>query len=159
MHGDAAGHLRSDAKKVHFGNGPKKSVMEAVVAWIASESRGMKMNVSLDNPKEKEAYEIGKKMFFYRAGPHDFSCATCHSHDGPSHPPAGPAETSPIRGTRSAPIPPGPGTACPRAEVRTMQHRISTAIASSVSPSLGYASDAVSALYDVPGPQRQRRDL
>ena len=70
-----------EAKKNHFGNGPKKSVMEALVSYIASESRGMPMHVSLSRPEEKEAYEIGKRMFFYRAGPHDFSCATCHSHD------------------------------------------------------------------------------
>ena len=23
-------------------------------------------------------YGLGEKVFFYRAGPHDFSCATCH---------------------------------------------------------------------------------
>ena len=28
-----------------------------------------------------EAYEVGKKIFFYRAGPHDFGCVTCHGAD------------------------------------------------------------------------------
>ena len=27
-------------------------------------------------------YEVGKRAFFYRAGPYDFSCATCHGSDG-----------------------------------------------------------------------------
>ena len=41
----------------------------------------MKMNVPGDHPKEKEAYEIGKAMFFHRGGPHDFGCVTCHGAD------------------------------------------------------------------------------
>ena len=27
-------------------------------------------------------YELGKRAFFYRGGPYDFSCATCHGDDG-----------------------------------------------------------------------------
>ena len=33
------------------------------------------------HPKEAEAYEIGKKIFYFRGGPHDFSCASCHGAD------------------------------------------------------------------------------
>ena len=40
------------------------------------------MNVQLDHPKEQEAYEIGEKIFYFRGGPHDFACATCHGEDG-----------------------------------------------------------------------------
>ena len=39
------------------------------------------MNVALAHPKEKEAYEIGRKIFFFRGGPHDFACSTCHGVD------------------------------------------------------------------------------
>ena len=46
------------------------------------ESRGMKMNVSLAHPKESEMYRLGEKMFYFRGGPHDFACATCHGEDG-----------------------------------------------------------------------------
>src|SRR6185312_1776448 len=60
--GTIQGISPEEAKKNHFGNGPKKSVMEALVAWIASESRGMPMHVSLSHPEEKKAYEIGKRM-------------------------------------------------------------------------------------------------
>ena len=27
-------------------------------------------------------YELGKRMFFYEGGTHDFSCATCHGQEG-----------------------------------------------------------------------------
>ena len=69
------------AKKDPFGGPGKKVPMDALVAWITSESRGMPMNVSTAHPKEQEAYEIGKAIFFHRAGPHDFGCVTCHGSD------------------------------------------------------------------------------
>ena len=73
------GFTPADAKKQPFGAGnDKKSDMEALVAWITSESKGVVMNVKLDHPKEEEAYRIGKSMFFHRGGPHDFGCVTCH---------------------------------------------------------------------------------
>jgi L-cysteine S-thiosulfotransferase len=75
------GYTYADAKKSPFGSPERKSDMEALVAYVTSESRGMKMNVAVRHPKEKEAYEIGKTMFFHRGGPHDFGCATCHGAD------------------------------------------------------------------------------
>jgi L-cysteine S-thiosulfotransferase len=69
------------ARKNPFGSPERKSDMEALVAYVTAEARGMKMNVSAQHPKEKEAYEIGKKMFFHRGGPHDFGCVTCHGAD------------------------------------------------------------------------------
>jgi L-cysteine S-thiosulfotransferase len=69
------------AMKGPFGGPGRKADMEALVAFITAQSRGMKMNVSGKHPKEKEMYEIGKKMFFHRGGPHDFGCSTCHGQD------------------------------------------------------------------------------
>ena len=71
-----------DAVKRPFGSGSNRSDFEALAAWITSESRGVKMNVSLNHPKEMEAYAVGEKMFYFRGGPHDFACATCHSQSG-----------------------------------------------------------------------------
>jgi sulfur-oxidizing protein SoxA len=72
----------ADARKQLFGNGnERKSDMEALVAYVTSESRGAKMNVSLDDPRVKEMYALGEKMFNFRGGPHDFACATCHGED------------------------------------------------------------------------------
>jgi sulfur-oxidizing protein SoxA len=75
------GYSYEQAKKSPFGSPDNKSDIEALVAYITANSRGVKMNVSLKHPKEKEAFAIGKKMFFHRGGPHDFSCATCHGQD------------------------------------------------------------------------------
>jgi len=73
----------ADARKNLFGNGnERKSDMEALVAYVTSESRGVKMNVALDDPHVKEMYALGEKMFNFRGGSHDFSCATCHGEDG-----------------------------------------------------------------------------
>jgi sulfur-oxidizing protein SoxA len=54
----------------------------ALATWIAAESQGMKFNLPFNHPEEKKLYQIGKNLFFLRAGPHDFSCATCHSAEG-----------------------------------------------------------------------------
>jgi sulfur-oxidizing protein SoxA len=75
------GFTPEQAKKDPFGGPGKKVPMDALVAYVASQSRGMKMNVAASHPKEMEAYEIGKKMFFFRGGTHDFACATCHGAD------------------------------------------------------------------------------
>jgi len=66
------GFKPEEARKDPFGGPGKKVPMDALVAYITAQSRGMKMNVALNHPKEREAYEIGKKIFFYRAEPHDF---------------------------------------------------------------------------------------
>jgi sulfur-oxidizing protein SoxA len=75
------GFTPEQAKKDPFGGPGKKVPMDALVAWITSSSRGMKMNVAMNHPKEKEAYELGREIFFFRGGPHDFGCVTCHGAD------------------------------------------------------------------------------
>ena len=76
------GYSFQDATRRPFGAGTNRSDFEALVAFITSESRGVKMNVALSHPKEREAYQIGEKIFYFRGGPHDFACATCHSENG-----------------------------------------------------------------------------
>jgi L-cysteine S-thiosulfotransferase len=76
------GYAEADAKKGPFGGPDHKADMEALVAYVTSESRGVKMNVPASHPKEQEAWRIGEKIFFYRGGPHDFGCVTCHGDDG-----------------------------------------------------------------------------
>ena len=75
------GFSYEQARRAPFGSPDNKPAMEALVAYVTANARGVKMNVSLKHPKEKEAFDIGKKMFFHRGGPHDFSCATCHAQD------------------------------------------------------------------------------
>jgi sulfur-oxidizing protein SoxA len=61
-----------------FNSDKKKSDISSLATYVVGQSKGMKMNVSVKHPKEKEAYEIGKRIFNYRAGPYDFACSTCH---------------------------------------------------------------------------------
>ena len=73
-----------DAKAIAatpFGKGEQAN-MEALAAWISAESRGMKMALPFTHPAEKRMYEMGKKAFFFRGGPMDFSCASCHGEAG-----------------------------------------------------------------------------
>lgn len=56
--------------------------IEAIAAYVAVQSDGMKLNAPSDHPKEKEAIAMGEQLFWHRHGPLDFSCATCHSADG-----------------------------------------------------------------------------
>lgn len=56
--------------------------MEALVAWLAEQSRGLAIAPGQAHPSERSSYELGEQLFYFRAGPHDFSCATCHGQAG-----------------------------------------------------------------------------
>ena len=71
----------ADIAKTPFGRGEQKNI-EGLVAWISTESRGLPMQLPMAHPEEKRMAELGKRAFFYRGGPYDFSCATCHAEDG-----------------------------------------------------------------------------
>jgi sulfur-oxidizing protein SoxA len=64
-----------------FGKGEQSS-LDSLVAWIAAQSRGLHFDVPQGQREERRMYELGKQVFFYRAGPYDFACATCHGDDG-----------------------------------------------------------------------------
>lgn len=73
-----------DAKKIAatpFGREEQKN-LEGLVAWISAESRGLKFNLPQAHEQERRSYELGKRAFFFRGGPYDFSCASCHGEDG-----------------------------------------------------------------------------
>ncbi len=72
------GFKAEEIAKTAFGRGEMANV-EALAAWISGMSRGMRFALPQSHAKEVEMYEVGKRVFFYRAGPYDFSCATCHS--------------------------------------------------------------------------------
>ena len=52
--------------------------IEALVTWLAAESEGATIAPEQNHAAERAMYTLGEEIFFYRAGPHDFSCATCH---------------------------------------------------------------------------------
>ncbi len=72
----------SDIVAKPFSTDSARSDIEALVAYVVAQSQGVTMNVPLRDAKEKEAYALGERLFFYRAGPYDFSCASCHSEKG-----------------------------------------------------------------------------
>jgi sulfur-oxidizing protein SoxA len=76
------GRSREDATKRVFGNEDRLSEMEYLSAYIAAQSRGVPMQPGTSHPKEKAAFELGRKLFHYRAGPWDFGCTSCHGEEG-----------------------------------------------------------------------------
>ena len=76
------GFAETDLLKTRFGDGTKKSELEALTAYVVAASRGHKMAVSTTHLAEQAAYALGLGVFNYRAGPHDFACATCHGESG-----------------------------------------------------------------------------
>jgi sulfur-oxidizing protein SoxA len=53
-----------------------------LVTYVAAQSKDMKIAVPLDHPRVRDAWETGREIANYRAGPYDFSCNTCHGSDG-----------------------------------------------------------------------------
>ena len=68
-------------KKPYSGAGEKPTELESLVAYIYAQSRGAAIKVPQGHPEEKASRARGEKIFFYRAGPYDFSCASCHASD------------------------------------------------------------------------------
>ncbi len=63
-------------KKFNKWSGPYRVPL---ATYVASLSNGMKINVKLEHPKEKEMYKLGEKLWFMRVGARDFSCGICHT--------------------------------------------------------------------------------
>lgn len=60
----------------------ERETMAALVAYVVTESNGAKIKVDLRHPEMKKMYDLGKMAFYYRSGPMDFSCTTCHGDTG-----------------------------------------------------------------------------
>jgi sulfur-oxidizing protein SoxA len=134
----------AEVAKTPFGRGEQANV-EALAAYISGASRGMKFNLPQSHREEKVAYEVGKRAFFFRGGPMDFACATCHGEDG--------------KRVRLQELPkltgnPGDGVgfaAWPayrvsNGEMWTMQRRLNDCFRQQRFPFPGFASDATIAL-------------
>ena len=60
----------------------EQATLAALSAWISAESKGQKMALPQGHAEERRFYELGKRAFFFRGGPMDFSCASCHGEEG-----------------------------------------------------------------------------
>lgn len=76
------GFKHEDLAKKPFSNANYTPDLVSLVTYVAAQSRGMKVAIPQKHPKEIAAYNIGREIFQYRAGPYDFACATCHGEDG-----------------------------------------------------------------------------
>jgi L-cysteine S-thiosulfotransferase len=76
------GYSEEDAKKNPFSAPGRGSPIEDIATYVAGASKGMKFEPPLAHPKELEAFRTGEALFYRRAGPHDFACATCHGDNG-----------------------------------------------------------------------------
>jgi sulfur-oxidizing protein SoxA len=68
-------------KSPFSGGGQRQTDIEVLTAYIVEQSRGMPIAVPQKHPKERASYDRGKTLFYMRAGPYDFACATCHGVD------------------------------------------------------------------------------
>lgn len=64
-----------------FGKGEMVNIT-ALATWISGESRDLPFALPQQHPLERKFYALGEKAFYYRAGPLDFSCASCHGQPG-----------------------------------------------------------------------------
>jgi sulfur-oxidizing protein SoxA len=127
-----------------FGRGEQAN-MEALVAYISAESRGLKFNLPQAHAAERQMYEVGKRVFFFRGGPYDFSCASCHGEAG---------KRIRLQDLPNLTVNPGDGVgfaAWPAyrvssGELWSMQRRLNDCYRQQRFPYPGYASDATVAL-------------
>ncbi len=63
--------------KTPFGRGEMANIT-ALATWIAGQSRGLRFALPQGHDEERRFYDLGKRAFFFRGGPMDFSCASCH---------------------------------------------------------------------------------
>jgi L-cysteine S-thiosulfotransferase len=121
------------------GEGAKSTMIEDLVAYVYDESRDVAINVPQNHAAEKAAYARGKQAFYFKAGPYDFSCASCHSQDGkrirlqdlPNLTQAGPAQAA---------FSQWPAYRVSQGAVRTMQWRLYDCFRQQRLPELQYLS-------------------
>jgi L-cysteine S-thiosulfotransferase len=119
--------------------------LEALVAYVAAESRGLKINLPQAHAQERAMFEAGKRIFFLRAGPYDFACASCHGEAG---------KRIRLQDLPNLTVNPGDGigfAAWPAYRVSSgelwgMQRRLNDCYRQQRFPYPGYASDATIAL-------------
>ncbi len=70
------------ARTAFSAEGAKSTLIEDLVAYVYDESRDITIKVPQDHAAEKASFTRGKQAFYFKGGPYDFSCASCHSEDG-----------------------------------------------------------------------------
>jgi len=140
------GMKREDAVKSPFsGAGQRQTDIEALTTYVVEQSRGSKIDVPQEHPKEKAAFERGKYLFYMRGGPYDFACSTCHGVDNqrirlqdlPNFEKSEPAQRAFAQ---------WPAYRVSQGALRTMQHRMWDCFRQQRWPVPEYGSDVITAL-------------
>jgi sulfur-oxidizing protein SoxA len=139
------GISEAESHKVLFGGPGHRADIEALTAYVTSQSKGTVINVSLADPQMKEMYAIGEKIFFYRGGPHDFACATCHGEDNKRIRLQDLPDLTKKAGAQKA-YATWPAYRVSQGELRTMQWRLNDCFRQQRFPDLVYGSPASIAL-------------
>jgi sulfur-oxidizing protein SoxA len=142
---DLQGFKREEIVRGAFGTLDRDSDMEALATFVASRSNGMKMNIPVEQPQEREMVKAGEYLFNRRSGPLDFACITCHGDEGKR---IRLQDLPNMRDPRQmqAVISGWPAYRGTQGTVRTMQHRLYDCNWQMRLPDLGYASDMSIAL-------------
>ena len=140
------GISEADATKIKFGDGSaRRSDIEALAAYVTSQSRGVDMKVALDEPHVRDMYRLGEQVFFFRGGTHDFSCATCHGENGKRIRLQDLPNLTKIEGAQKA-YTTWPAYRVSQGELRTFQWRLNDCFRQQRFPDLVFGSEASIAL-------------
>ena len=139
------GFKYADLAKQPFSNANRTPDVVSIVTYVAAQSRNMKFAVPQANAQERDAYGLGKAIFFYRAGPWDFSCASCHGEDGKRIRTQNlPNFTNPEQAGRG--LIGWPGYRMTGGVMHTLQWRMNDCFRQQRFPEPGYVSDSLAAL-------------
>ncbi len=139
------GFSEADVRKRPFGSADKPSEMEDLVTYVVTQAKGAKIAPPTAHPKEKEAFELGQAMFHVRAGPYDFSCATCHGTDDKRIRLQDLPNLTKAADNRRA-YPGWPAYRVSTSQVHTMQWRINDCFRQQRMPEPKYLSESVNAM-------------
>jgi sulfur-oxidizing protein SoxA len=139
------GYTYAELAKQPFSSLTRTPDPVSIATYVAAQSAGMKIAAPQGHARERAAYAAGQEMFFYRAGPYDFSCASCHGVDDKRiRTQPLPNFTKPAQAIRA--VQGWPGYRMTGGVMHTLQWRMNDCFRQQRFPEPGYASEMVSAL-------------
>lgn len=140
------GFTHAELAKAPFSSATRTPDPVSIVTYVAAQSADMKLAPSQSHPKEKAAYALGKEIFFYRAGPWDFSCASCHGLEGNKRIRTQPLPNFPDPAKAIAAVQGWPGYRMTGGVMHSLQWRLNDCFRQQRFPEPGYTSETLSAL-------------
>jgi len=139
------GYTYAELAKAPFSNANRTPDPVSIATYVAAQSAGLKLAAPQGHARERAAYAAGEELFFYRAGPYDFSCASCHGVDDKRiRTQPLPNFTKPAQAIRA--VQGWPGYRMTGGVMHTLQWRMNDCFRQQRFPEPGYGSEMVSAL-------------